>query len=120
MEILSPSTRRFDLILKRSRYEAAGRQHYWVIDPNEPIGEPGVYSVCMARVNVSIPDEVIERAREAGLNVSRIATSALEDALERRLKTELALQYLAELEAELGPITDEERRRADAILDGVS
>ena len=72
----------------------------------------------MARVNVSIPDEVIERAREAGLNVSRIATSALEDALERRIKTELALQYLAELEAELGPITDEERARADAILDG--
>lgn len=73
----------------------------------------------MARVNVSIPDDVIERAREAGLNVSRLATSALEEALEKQLKIELAKQYLAELEAELGPITDEERARADAILDGV-
>ena len=36
IEILSPSTRRFDLVLKRSRYEAAGCPHYWVIDPEEP------------------------------------------------------------------------------------
>ena len=36
IEILSPSTRRFDLVLKRSRYEAAGCSHYWVIDPEEP------------------------------------------------------------------------------------
>lgn len=36
VEILSPSTRRFDLILKRSRYEAAGCTSYWVIDPHEP------------------------------------------------------------------------------------
>lgn len=36
IEILSPSTRRFDLILKRARYEAADCQHYWVTDPDEP------------------------------------------------------------------------------------
>lgn len=36
IEILSPSTRRFDLILKRARYEAAGCQHYWVVDPDRP------------------------------------------------------------------------------------
>lgn len=36
IEILSPSTRRFDLILKRARYEAAGCEHYWVVDPDEP------------------------------------------------------------------------------------
>ena len=36
VEVLSPSTRRFDLILKRSRYEAAGCASYWVIDPDEP------------------------------------------------------------------------------------
>lgn len=36
VEILSPSTRRFDLILKRSRYEAAGCVSYWVVDPHEP------------------------------------------------------------------------------------
>jgi Uma2 family endonuclease len=36
VEILSPSTRRLDLMLKRSRYEAAGCESYWVVDPDEP------------------------------------------------------------------------------------
>lgn len=36
VEILSPSTRRFDLILKRSRFEAAGVSQYWVVDPDKP------------------------------------------------------------------------------------
>jgi Uma2 family endonuclease len=35
VEVLSPSTRRFDLHLKRSRYEAAGARSYWVVDPGE-------------------------------------------------------------------------------------
>ena len=74
----------------------------------------------MARVNVSIPDEVIERARAAKLNVSALATSALEEALERQVKIEMAKDYLAELEAELGPISESERAVAVAILDRVS
>lgn len=36
IEVLSPSTRRFDLFTKRARYEAAGCEHYWVVDPQEP------------------------------------------------------------------------------------
>jgi Uma2 family endonuclease len=36
VEILSPSTRRIDLMLKRSRYEAAGCRSYWVVDPDVP------------------------------------------------------------------------------------
>ncbi|MBB5791456.1 Uma2 family endonuclease [Jiangella mangrovi] len=36
VEVLSPSTRRYDLLLKRSRYEAAGTASYWVVDPEEP------------------------------------------------------------------------------------
>jgi Uma2 family endonuclease len=35
VEVLSPSTRRFDLHLKRSGYEAAGTAAYWVLDPGE-------------------------------------------------------------------------------------
>jgi Uma2 family endonuclease len=35
VEVLSPSTRRFDLLTKRSRYEAAGTTSYWVVDPTE-------------------------------------------------------------------------------------
>jgi len=36
VEVLSPSTRRIDLTLKRSRLEAAGCSAYWVVDPDEP------------------------------------------------------------------------------------
>ena len=36
VEVLSPSTRRVDLLLKRSRLEAAGCPSYWVVDPDEP------------------------------------------------------------------------------------
>jgi Uma2 family endonuclease len=33
VEILSPSTRRKDLFLKRSKYQDAGVQSYWIVDP---------------------------------------------------------------------------------------
>jgi len=36
VEVLSPSTRRFDLGSKRSAYESAGVGHYWVVDPDVP------------------------------------------------------------------------------------
>lgn len=35
----------------------------------------------MARVNVYLPDELAQRARSAGLNVSAVAQAALEDEL---------------------------------------
>lgn len=34
VEVLSPSTRRLDVSLKRARYEAAACPSYWVIDPD--------------------------------------------------------------------------------------
>ncbi|MGI8536251.1 MAG: Uma2 family endonuclease [Mycobacteriales bacterium] len=36
VEVLSPSTRRFDLLVKRDRLQQAGAPSYWLIDPNEP------------------------------------------------------------------------------------
>jgi Uma2 family endonuclease len=36
VEVLSPSTRRIDLTLKKARYEAAGCAAYWVVDPETP------------------------------------------------------------------------------------
>jgi Uma2 family endonuclease len=36
VEILSPSTRRVDLILKRVIYQQAGIREYWVVDLTEP------------------------------------------------------------------------------------
>lgn len=73
----------------------------------------------MARVNISVPDDVIERARDAGLNVSRLATAALVDELDRRTKVAALDAYLAELEAELGPVGDDDRAAAVAWVDEV-
>ncbi|MGZ4442911.1 MAG: Uma2 family endonuclease [Nocardioidaceae bacterium] len=36
VEVLSPSTRRVDTTLKRSRFESAGCPSYWVVDPEDP------------------------------------------------------------------------------------
>jgi Uma2 family endonuclease len=36
VEVLSPSTRAKDLILKKALYEDSGVPSYWVIDPDEP------------------------------------------------------------------------------------
>ena len=36
IEVLSPSTRGIDLLLKKDRLERAGCAHYWVVDPGEP------------------------------------------------------------------------------------
>jgi Uma2 family endonuclease len=36
VEVLSPSTRGIDLLLKKDRLERAGCAHYWVVDPAEP------------------------------------------------------------------------------------
>lgn len=35
-EVLSPSTRLFDLNTKKARHEVAGTRHYWVVDPDRP------------------------------------------------------------------------------------
>ena len=36
VEVLSPSTRRKDQVLKRSKYEDVGIASFWVVDPEEP------------------------------------------------------------------------------------
>ena len=59
----------------------------------------------MAKVSVSIPDEVVAAAKAAGLNISRLATRALADELDRQAKVAELDAYLARLESELGPIS---------------
>lgn len=71
----------------------------------------------MARVNITIPDELVARAKEAELNISKLARDAIVEALDRLYKTAAVDRYLAELEAELGPISPAERARVDAIMD---
>jgi Uma2 family endonuclease len=57
VEILSPSTRRFDLTLKRQIYAEMGIPSYWIVD----IKEPSVLVLELAR-----PGDYEERARFVG------------------------------------------------------
>jgi hypothetical protein len=73
----------------------------------------------MARVNITVPDELLEHARVAGLNVSRIAAVALAEELDRLAKVAALDAYLAEMDAELGPVPDVDRQEAAAWADGL-
>ncbi|MBO0772313.1 MAG: type II toxin-antitoxin system CcdA family antitoxin [Actinobacteria bacterium] len=74
----------------------------------------------MARVNITVPDDLLSRARAAGLNVSRVAAAALAEELDRQAKLRELDIYLADLDAELGPVPQHElkaaREWADAVL----
>ena len=76
----------------------------------------------MARVNITVPDELLSQARAAGLNVSRVAASAVAEELDRLAKIAELDNYLAELDAELGPLGDQEvataREWADQLRTG--
>jgi len=71
----------------------------------------------MARVNITIPDELHEGARRAGLNVSQLAQRAVATELDRLAKIAALDSYLADLEAELGPTGEVERAEAEAWAD---
>lgn len=71
----------------------------------------------MARMNISLPDDLVRRAKEAGLNVSKLTRDAIIDELERLAKIAELEKYLAEMEAEHGPISDEDQARADAWVE---
>ena len=78
-----------------------------------------VYALRMARVNISIPDEIYRQAKDAGLNISRLARKAILQELSDREKIAAVYDYLDELEAELGPATAEERAQARDWADGI-
>lgn len=66
----------------------------------------------MSRVNITVPDDILGRAKSAGLNVSQLATAALAEELDRRAKIAELDRYLRELDAELGPVPEDEKRAA--------
>lgn len=82
--------------------------------------------MCMARVNIYLPDDLAKRAREAGLNVSGIA----QEALERELRIRATDQWLdslrdrprgaeiprKELEKIMDEVREESGRAADKYL----
>ncbi len=67
----------------------------------------------MARVNITVPDDLYDQARRAGLNVSQLAQGAITSELARLAKLSELDAYLAELDAELGPISEAERAKAE-------
>jgi post-segregation antitoxin (ccd killing protein) len=73
----------------------------------------------MARVNITMPDELYRQAKQAGLNVSQLAQRAVAEELGRIAKIAELDAYLAHLDAELGPTTDAERTEARVWADRV-
>lgn len=71
----------------------------------------------MARMNITVPDDLYEQAKRAGLNVSQLAQRAITSEVARLAKIAELDAYLAELDAELGPISEDERARAEAWAD---
>lgn len=78
-----------------------------------------MYDMRMARVNITVPDEILARARAARLNVSRLSAAALVAELDRLAKIAELDRYLQELDAELGPISAEEQHAAREWADQV-
>lgn len=79
----------------------------------------GVYGMRIARVNITVPDDLLERARAAGLNVSRVSSSALSEELDRRAKIAALDSYLQELDVELGPLSSDAQVAAQEWADRV-
>ncbi len=73
----------------------------------------------MARVNITMPDEMHRQAKQAGLNVSQLAQRAVAAELTRLARITQLDAYLAELESELGPTSDAERAEAKTWADGL-
>ena len=78
-----------------------------------------MYRVRMARVNITIPDEIHARARAAGINVSRVAAAALADELDRRDRVAALDELLEQMAAENGAPSDEEMAEARAWARGI-
>jgi len=79
----------------------------------------GVYSMRMARVNITMPDELYRQAKRAGVNISKVAQAGVSAELDRIRKIAALDAYLAELEAELGPTSAAERAAANEWADRV-
>ena len=78
-----------------------------------------VYIMRMARVNITLPDDLLSQARAAGLNISRLAATALAEELDRRAKIDELDAYLADLNNELGPVPQHELRAAQEWADAI-
>jgi hypothetical protein len=67
----------------------------------------------MPRVSIWLPDELHRAAKELRLPLSELAQGAVRAEVERHRKAALLGEYLHELDAELGPATEEQSAEAD-------
>lgn len=74
----------------------------------------------MPRVNIWLPDELHRAAKELRLPLSELAQGAIAAEVERHRKAAALDAYLAELDAELGPATEEDVAEAQAWLEKVA
>ena len=70
----------------------------------------------MPRVQVYLPDDLYEQLKQRGLSPSELLQVALRAELERLRALDETDEYLAELEAEVGPPTARDWAQADAIM----
>jgi ATP-dependent Lon protease len=68
----------------------------------------------MPRVSIWLPEDLHRAAKELELPVSELAQGAVRAEMERHRKAALLEEYLRELDAELGPATEEQNAEADA------
>jgi Uma2 family endonuclease len=60
VEVLSPSTRSKDLLLKRGMYEQSGVASYWIVDPDEPsVTALELRDGCYVEAGRVVADEVL-------------------------------------------------------------
>lgn len=76
--------------------------------------------VCMARRNISLPDDLDEQARSARLNVSALAQRAVADELDRRHRMAALDVWLDELDAAHGAPSAKAKAKAQAWLDSAT
>lgn len=79
-----------------------------------------MYSLCIARRNISLPDDLDEQARVARLNVSALAQRAVADELDRRARMAALDAWLDELDAAHGAPSAKAKAKAQAWLDSAT
>lgn len=75
------------------------------------------HAVRMARVNITVPDDLYRQARNSGLNISQLAQGAV--AAELRRIAKIADWMPTWLTWTLGPTTEAERAEANTWVDGL-
>ncbi len=73
----------------------------------------------MARVNITVPDELVDEARARGWNISRMTMEALRTELDKHRKIDELGRYLDELDEQLGPLTPEELAEGKVWVDRI-